>query len=268
MKVKSNHKFYLLVAITALALALISICICSCGPKEVDLSSKDSIEAAVGTAENVPIDFNKKYAAAAPTEKGASENMIVQVSGLKGGTAEVYTDEGTISASEFMIKYLNELTNNTMHYRIAGIKCGSDANTIPNSFTLTLNINKKHEENAKKIFSELVSKIKEEYKNETAFTSQISIEPASGEFPSQQDAEKIVNALNALPCGIVAMSKNYKGVVETFGNIGIIELNSGQFHCSAVLRSLDKNTLKNTSKELSEKLKESKIDWSAPENIG
>ena len=64
------------------------------------------------------------------------------------------------------------------------------------------------------------------------------------------------------------MNKTYKNVIETIGNIGIIELNGGKLHVSSILRSTDKKTLQNKAKEISESLKASKIEWTTPENIG
>lgn len=255
-----------------LAFAIVTLCIfaflCSCAPKEIDTTNKASIEEAVGAAESIPIEFNKKYAAAAPTEKGASENMTITVAGLKGGTGETYVDEGNLSASEFLIAYLNELKDKTIHFRIAAIKCGEKSNVIPNSFTLTLNINKKHEEEAKQAFESLTQKLKSEHPNDAAFTTQIDIEAATGTFPSRQDTEKIQDILNALPNGVVKMNKTYKNVIETFGNIAYIELIEGRLNVSAFLRSTDKNELKNQANEISDKLKSFKIDWAAPDNIG
>ena len=262
---KSLTKIGIAIAITALcAIAILG----SCAPKEIDTSDKASIEEAVGVAQSIPIEFNKKYAAAAPTEKGASENMTITVAGLKGGIAETYIDEGKLSASEFLVSYLNELKDKTIHFRIAAIKCGEKSNVIPNSFTLTLNINKKHEEEAKQAFGSLCEKLKSEHPSDAAFTSQINIEAASGTFPSQQDAEKIQDILSALPNGVVKMNKTYKNIIETIGNIAYIELTEGRLNVSAFLRSTDKNELKNQANEISDKLKSFKIDWEAPDNIG
>lgn len=268
MNEQISKKLLSTIVVAVLASMLVLVALCSCAPKEIDINDVSSIEDAVGKATSIPIDINKKYAAATPTEKGQSENMIITVSGLKGGNAETYVDEGCASASEIMIKYFNQLTDNKIHFRIAGIKCGEKETLIPTSFTLTLNINKKHEAEAKQIFNDLSNNVKNDYPNDNAWTSQVSVEQASGEFPSQQDTEKIVNALNAIPYGIVEMNKTYKNIIKTNGNIGIIELNGGQLHISALLRSTDSKSLKDKANEISENLKSSKIDWAAPENIG
>lgn len=166
MENKISKKLVTVILTAIFATMLVLVAMCSCAPKEIDINDINSIEDAVGKATSIPIEFDKKYAAAAPTEKGQSENMIVTVSGLKGGTAEIYLDEGYASASEIMIKYLNNLNDKTIHYRLAGIKCGESASQIPTSFTLTLNINKKHEAEAKQIFNDLSNNIKNDYPND------------------------------------------------------------------------------------------------------
>ena len=258
-KVKISNK---IIAITsALIACLLTLLILqSCTPKEIDYSDINSIEEAVGKAQNMPIDFNKKYAAAAPTEKGQSETMTITVAGLKGGSAEVYLDEGKIFASEFLVNCLNKIGDNTIHFRLAGIKCGEKNNTLPTGFTLTLNINKKHESEIKKLINEVADDMKNNHPNDNAFTTTITTAEASGTFPSQQDTEKIVSVLNTLPRGIVKMNGSYKDIVETIGNIGFIDLTEGKLTVSALLRSTSKDTLKKSGNEISEGLKSNKID--------
>lgn len=247
--------------VTALVACLVALLILqSCALKEIDYNDINSIEDAVGKAQNMPIEFNKKYAAAAPTEKGQSENMIITVAGLKGGSAEVYLDEGKIFASEFLVNCLNKISDNTIHFRIAGIKCGEKNNVLPTGFTLTLNINKKHETEIKKLINEVADDMKNNHPNDNAFTTTITVEQATGTFPSQQDAEKIVGILNALPNGIVKMNGSYKDIIETAGNIGYIDLTEGKLNVSALLRSTNKDTLKKSGNEITESLKSFKID--------
>ena len=260
MKIQCTKKLIANVVAVACASVLLLIAVCSCAPKEIDLNDINSIEDAVGRAENMPIDFNKKYAAAAPTEKGQSENMTISVAGLKGGSAEVYLDEGKIFASEFLVNCLNKIGDNTIHFRIADIKCGDKNNTLPTGFTLTLNINKKHEEEITKLINEVANDMKNNHPNDNTFTTNITVTTASGNFPSQQDTEKIVSILNTLPKGIVKMNATYKDIVETLGNIGFIDLTEGKLNVSALLRSTNKDSLKKSGNEIADGLKSQKID--------
>ena len=96
MENRISKKLLSVIVAAAIASLLILAAMCSCAPKEIDINDVNSIEDAVGKATNLPIEFDKKYAAAAPTEKGQSENMVISVTGLKGGTAETYVDEGRV----------------------------------------------------------------------------------------------------------------------------------------------------------------------------
>ena len=46
------------------------------------------------------------------------------------------------------------------------------------------------------------------------------------------------------------------------------ELVGGKLHVSSLLRSTETKVLKDKANEISENLKSSKIEWTAPENIG
>ena len=263
-KGKVSNKIIAVIS-TLIACLVALLVLQSCALKEIDYNDINSIEDAVGKAQNMPIDFNKKYSVATPTEKGQSENMIITVAGLKGGSAEVYLDEGKIFASEFLVNCLNKIGDNTIHFRIAGIKCGEKNTALPSGFTLTLNINKKHEAEIKKLINEVADDMKNNHPNDNAFTTTITVEQASGTFPSQQDTEKIVGILNALPNGIMKMNGSYKDIIETIGNIGFIDLTDGKLNVSALLRSTNKDTLKKSANEITDSLKSFKIDWEAPE---
>ena len=224
--------------------------------------------AATGASGILPIEFSKKYATAAPTEKGASQNMTFKVEGLKGGHSGYNIADNRTSGSAFMIRYLNELKDNKIHFRIASIDCGEAYNAIPKNFELTLNINKKHEEEATKIFNELADNIKKENPKDVDFTTDIKISEASGVFPSQQDSEKIQDVLNALPNGLIKMSEKYKEIPETSCNIGIVQLKDGQLYCRASFRSSNSQTLEETRVNITKDLKALKIDWEIkPEEV-
>ena len=96
MENQISKKILSVIVAAAVASLLILVAMCSCAPKDIDINDVNSIEDAVGKATNLPVEFDKKYAAAAPTEKGQSENMVISVTGLKGGTAETYVDEGRV----------------------------------------------------------------------------------------------------------------------------------------------------------------------------
>lgn len=56
------------------------------------------------------------------------------------------------------------------------------------------------------------------------------------------------------------MNKTYKNIIQTNGNIGLIELVGGKLHVSSMLRSTDTKVLKNKANEISDNLKSSKIE--------
>lgn len=211
-----------------------------------------------GCAGDFSINFDKKYVAVAPTEKNASENLTIKLDGLKGGHSGMDIALPRASASSIITSYLNEMKDKVVHFRLVSIDCGTAFNAIPSSFTLTLNINKKNEEEAKRVFDEVVEKFKKEKTDDTNFNYQFSINNATGNFPSKQDSEKILDVLNCIPNGVIDMGSN--NTVKTSCNLGIIKLNEGKLHCSALFRSSDNDVLKDKANEITETLKSKKID--------
>lgn len=216
--------------------------------------------AATSAAGVLPIEFTKKYPTAAPTEKGASQNMTFKVDGLKGGHAGTDIEKGNASASVILTKYLNELKDKKIHFRIVSIDCGQAHNAIPTNMTLTLNVNKKHEEEARQAFEDVCNQIKKECPNDNGLNSEIAITDASGMFPSQQDSEKIQDILNCLPNGIIEKDEKYKDVVSKSCNVGIIRFGDGQLYVRASYRSSDNQDMEDVRSKMTQNLKALKID--------
>ena len=217
--------------------------------------------AATSSAGILPIEFTKKYPTAAPTEKGMSQNMTFKIDGLKGGHAGTDINKGNASASAILTKYLNELTDKKVHFRIVSIDCGQAHNAIPTNMTLTLNINKKHEEEARQAFEDVCNQTKKESPNDSEMNSEITVTDASGMFPSQQDSEKIQNILNCLPNGIIEKDAKYKDVVSKSCNIGIVRFSDGQLYVRASYRSSDNQDIQDQRNTIAQDLKALKIDW-------
>lgn len=214
-------------------------------------------ECVIGCSGSIVINFDKKYATTAPTEKGASENLTIKLDNLKGGHSGSDINKPRTNASSIIIRYLEELQNNTIHFRIASIDCGEANNMIADSFTLTLNINKKHEENAKNIFNNIADKIKEEFPEDNEFTYQIDVSEAGGSFPSKQDSDKILDVLKTIPSGVI--EKKSEDDIITSCNLGVIKLENGILHCDALFRSSNNDVLKEEAKTISNDLKDKKI---------
>lgn len=88
-------------------------------------------------------------------------------------------------------------------------------------------------------------------------TQTIEVVEANGMFPSKQDSEKILDAIQAIPNGVI--EKKSENEVITSCNLGVIKLENGVLHCDALFRSSDNNTLNEKAKEISNSLKEKKI---------
>lgn len=225
--------------------------------------------ALVGSAGFFPIEFTKKFNTTGVATNGTTKNLNIKVEKLTGGHSGLEIHLGRISASVFLIQYLNELKNNNIEFRLVSIECGESYNSIPNAFEITININKDNEEKAKEIYSDLENKLKNEHSGDSSFTSEIKVLDASGTYIDQQDSNTARELLSLIPNGITKMSEILKNDVESSNNVGIIRLKDGVLYCKSLFRSSNNETLKEQSQKIVEILKQYKADYEDPnESLG
>ncbi len=147
--------------------------------------------------------------------------LKLTVSGLKGGHSGVEIDKGRQNADTLMGRILNAL-NVKFNLNIIEISGGDKSNAIPVDCTARICI--KEIENAKKFLNEYSSEIKQElsFREENL---KITFEEEEEKYYICLDDEatkKVIFALINNPCGIVEMSKEIEGLVETSLNLGIL----------------------------------------------
>lgn len=180
------------------------------------------------------------------------EYFKVSVKGLKGGHSGVDINEGRACANLLISRFLKELSKEK-DFELIFIKGGTKRNAIPREAFAILGI----EEEALKIFAEKEEKIFSlEYKGIDPDLN-ITIEKVNPEFKPFEDKfkEKLINFLVTIPHGVLKMSFDIKGLVETSTNFAIIEtkekeveiatsqrssVSSGLIWASDILKSLGK----------------------------
>lgn len=147
--------------------------------------------------------------------------LTITVGGLKGGHSGVEIDKGRQNSNTLMGRILNAL-NTKFPFNIIEINGGQKANAIPTDCVAKICV--EDIENAE-IFLE---KYSQEIKKELIFREEncsITFEQDKKDNYCCFDCEttkKVIFALINTPCGIVEMSKEIEGLVETSLNLGIL----------------------------------------------
>ena len=151
----------------------------------------------------------------------------ISVSGLKGGHSGVEIDKGRLNANIVLGKILNELKDISLCEIFGGLK----DNAIPrNSYAI---VNTK--EDLTKIENNFAKKYAVKEDNELS----VNIEKISfnKECFDKCTTQKVINFLNETPNGIIALSKNIDGLVETSLNLGVLKTNQENVSFSFAVRS-------------------------------
>ncbi len=152
----------------------------------------------------------------------------VRVSGLMGGHSGVEIHKGRLNANMVMGKFLQSLSAD---YRIVSLKGGNKDNAIPREAECVLSIREDISQ-AAAIFAETQA-----VSTDPDLTVTVTPVSAAGEGVSTADSKKIAALLCALPNGIVAMSEDITGLVQTSLNLGVLMLEKDCLSATFAVRS-------------------------------
>lgn len=149
----------------------------------------------------------------------------LKVEGLKGGHSGLEIHVGRGNA----VKIVNRLIysyakENTI--RLASINGGNKHNAIPREAYAVVAVPKKDEKKLKKFVSKFNESVKAEY---AAVDPDLNVSMGKHEVPEKVMDEKhqvrLVNAIYAIPHGVIKMSNDIPGLVETSNNLAVVETN-------------------------------------------
>lgn len=181
------------------------------GRKLINIDSEEEGVLTVGCAGGARVDINLPLIASGtkyPCFK-------ITVGGLKGGHSGAEIDKGRLNSNILMGKFLNSLPFN---YNIGGMCGGQKDNAIPRETTAFVFAD-----------GDLSSLAKEFVKENAVDTDNglfVNIELASySKCYDEESSKKIAALLCALPNGIVSMSSDIDGLVQTSLNLGVLKIN-------------------------------------------
>ena len=156
----------------------------------------------------------------------------VRVSGLRGGHSGMDIDKGRGNAIKIMSRALRELA--AVDARLAVIEGGDKHNAIPRECAALLWLASEKTGAAERLIEDLHSVVRAELAvadPDLAITLAPVTESSSGELRKiprkilkEEDQKKLLHILTALPHGVIRMSDDIAGLVETSTNLAVIKI--------------------------------------------
>lgn len=195
----------------------------------INVDSEDEGVITIGCAGSVDIKISKKY-----QEKAINQDGIqINIQGGKGGHSGVDIHKKIANTNILIARILNKLE--PLDVQISEIKGGTAHNGITGTTKASIYV--KNIEEAKKIIEEMKSIIKNEYgtvepKLDITYET-VNISKAI----NQTDSQEIIKTMLFIPHGILTMSGDVKGLVETSNNFAIIKVVNGKAEFISMARS-------------------------------
>ncbi|NQU80022.1 MAG: aminoacyl-histidine dipeptidase [Bacteroidetes bacterium] len=195
------------------------------GKTLINLDSEDEGELFIGCAGG--IDTLATFSYKTKRVHNNSTAYKISVNGLKGGHSGDEIDKGLGNSN----KMLNRILWNTTklyNIKISNFDGGKLRNAIPREASAIFVIKEKYKNN----FEKYLKKISLEIKNELAITEpglQIKSKLVNppGKVLRKGVQKQLLNAIYACPHGVVAMSQEMKGLVETSTNLASVKFIEG-----------------------------------------
>ena len=167
-----------------------------------------------------------------PVRRTSSESECyrLKASGFKGGHSGVEIDKGRVNANKALIEVISKIGD----ISIKDIRGGNADNAIPRECECTFSC----ENDPCDLIRELAEGVKAKYSDiepDVTFTLEKTECTTAG--VCTEDSVRLISLLDKLPSGIIAMSTDVEGLVETSLNMGILKLGTDKAEVSFSVRS-------------------------------
>lgn len=161
------------------------------------------------------------------------ECLKIEISGLKGGHSGIEIHKQRANAIKILGRLLYAVKKDIC---LAFIEGGAKHNAIAKNSEAI--ITTKNAEKIKNVLEELSKKIKNEYKTEDA-QMQIKIEKIENikECITKEISDNIIDFMNLAPNGVLYISREISGLVQTSANNGILKEKNGKLIFTISIRS-------------------------------
>ena len=167
-----------------------------------------------------------------------SQAFNLSISGLKGGHSGVDIHTGRANANKLLVRFLLDASTE-FDLRLTELNGGSLRNAIPREANASFVLPTKQVAALKERLAQYLSTISANLGVIETDIDMLLISPE--EFEQCWDSvtqSNILRALNACPNGVIRMSDDIKGIVETSLNLGVLRTRGHHFNALVLIRSL------------------------------
>ncbi len=168
---------------------------------------------------------------------GAGEAWRIKVSGLKGGHSGVDIHQGRGNALRLLGRVLQDLLER-LPIQIADLKGGSARNAIPREAAAIVVLDASREKELKSLVVQAESEAKLDL---GGFDPEVQISVEKAARPVQvldpADAKRAADLLASVPHGVLAMSPDIPGLVQTSTNLATVSLKDSTLEIGSSQRS-------------------------------
>lgn len=202
----------------------------------MNLDSEDEGELYIGCAGGIDLNASFDYTAERIEEGDKAYKLTVK--GLKGGHSGLDIRLYRGNSNKLLFRFMKKASED-FGMRIANVLGGSLRNAIPRESFATVVVNKDHAEAfeaAVKEYEQIFIKELHVKEPDLQFIAEEAdtIGLAVMDFDTQM---RFINAVYATPNGVMRMSDDMEGMVETSTNLAIITARNGKISIAALMRS-------------------------------
>jgi len=184
------------------------------------------------------IDFTATLPLSREAVPAGFTTLKLTMKGLKGGHSGADIHLGLGNASKLLVRFLSEHAD-TLGLRLLDFTGGTLRNAIPREAIVTLAVAADKAEALKAAAQEFLATIQFELsavEKKIAFV--VEAAESTAKALSKDSQGKFIALLNATPNGVIRMSDDVKGVVETSLNVGVVTMKDDEVAINSLIRSL------------------------------
>jgi dipeptidase D len=201
----------------------------------LNMDSEDEGELYIGCAGGINATARLKYTETPAHEKSVSYKITV--SGLKGGHSGIDIPLYRGNANKLLFRLFKTAAKD-FGLKIAEVHGGSLRNAIPREAHATVTVCGEHKEAFAKFFKEYDAIVRSEYStSDPDLKLTCKTTEAAAKVMDEASQTRFTNAIIACPNGVVRMSNDMEGLVETSTNLAVVTVKEGVAEALSLLRS-------------------------------
>lgn len=210
----------------------------------LNLDSEEDWEITIGSAGSRDTIINGRYT----EEKLVGESFEIRIVNGIGGHSGTDIGKKIANTNVVLARLLSKIMKSTP-LSLINFLGGSARNVIPRSSSASFVMSKGELESLEKTIREYEAEVRKEYSLEKEIAFEI-LKVGLNKGMSQKDSKDIINLLSSIPNGVIEMSTEVKGLVQTSNNIGVVCIENGGIEIVSMTRSFNIERVKEVTSKI------------------